>query len=254
VSGWDIGFPHPIRTNNILPEVSVCLSRDGGRTWTREGRFARPAGSGRFMPFGNLVDTGEAWFAPAYDCRMSSVAAESRLSSSYLFASEDRGQSWSARGPIGEDRYTETDVLPVANGWIAVARTLQDYGSPGDPQAVPCVRLMRGSPDGTVWTAGPNLTVSGQHPGNLLRLRDGRIVFSCGSRVRGFFGVLARVSGDEGQSWSAPLVLASDCLSSDQGYPSSVELGDGTILTAYYSKESSAHRRYHMATVSWRLG
>jgi hypothetical protein len=253
VSGWQIGSPRSIRTDNILAEVEVCLSSDAGRSWTRDGRFEPPAGSGRFMPFGKLVDTGDAWLAPAYDCRMSSADPASRRSSSWIFASSDGGRTWSARGTVGADFYTETDILPVSGGWIAAARTLQDYASPGDPRSSPCVRLMRGSSDAGAWTAGPGLTVAGQHPGHLLRLGDGRILFTCGSRVSGFLGVLARLSADEGGSWSAPLVLASDCLSSDQGYPSCVELPDGSILTAYYSRASAAHHRYHMATVRWRL-
>ena len=254
VSGWDLGFPHPVRTDNILPEVSVCISADQGRTWARDGRFIPPEGGSRFMPFGNLIDSGGAWLAPAYDCRMSDPSPRSRRSSSYVFASTDGGRTWRARGLIGRDLFTETDILPTAGGWIAAARTLQDAEAPDDPHASPCVRLFRGNADASQWAAGPNLTVPGQHPGNLLRLRDGRIVFTCGSRVSGFYGVLARISADDGESWGAPIIICSDCLSGDMGYPSSVETDGGVVLTAYYAKETAGHSRYHMATVRWLPG
>ena len=37
----------------------------------------------------------------------------------------------------------------------------------------------------------------------------------------------------------------------DGGYPSSVQLKDGTIVTAYYANQIQAHRRYHMGVVHW---
>ena len=39
----------------------------------------------------------------------------------------------------------------------------------------------------------------------------------------------------------------------DGGYPSTVELPDGTLVTAYYSNGIAQHRRYHMGVLRWRL-
>jgi hypothetical protein len=48
------------------------------------------------------------------------------------------------------------------------------------------------------------------------------------------FGNQARVSKDEGRTWSEPLTVSSDGASGDLGYPSTVELADGTLLSAWY--------------------
>ena len=81
----------------------------------------------------------------------------------------------------------------------------------------------------------------------------------------GLFGVVLRLSEDEGRTWSRPAVLVSapftDWHKTDCGYPSSVELADGTIVTAYYfgpQKPEWAryglpwHQRYHMGVARWR--
>ena len=37
----------------------------------------------------------------------------------------------------------------------------------------------------------------------------------------------------------------------DMGYPSSVQLADGSLLTAYYAKRSRLYDGYHLAVVQW---
>ncbi|MBC7816421.1 MAG: exo-alpha-sialidase, partial [Planctomycetaceae bacterium] len=69
-------------------------------------------------------------------------------------------------------------------------------------------------------------------------------------RVKGQFGVLTKLSGDEGRTWTAPLRLA-ESLDSDCGYPSSVQRADGKIVTAYYAKRVTNHERYHMGVAIW---
>jgi hypothetical protein len=66
-------------------------------------------------------------------------------------------------------------------------------------------------------------------------LEDGRILCSYGYR-RDPFGVRACFSSDSGQSWDVEneVVLRTDGGGADLGYPSSVQLPDGCILTSYY--------------------
>jgi hypothetical protein len=91
-----------------------------------------------------------------------------------------------------------------------------------------------------------------QHPAHLLRLRDGRILLTFGIRCKGFFGIGARMSKDDGKSWGAPEFLVNYEAVADGGYPSSVQLEDGTIVTAYYSHKVPHHHRYHMGVVRWK--
>ena len=48
------------------------------------------------------------------------------------------------------------------------------------------------------------------------------------------FGNQARVSADGGVSWSEAMILSGDGKGGDLGYPSTVELGDGSLLTVWY--------------------
>ena len=45
------------------------------------------------------------------------------------------------------------------------------------------------------------------------------------------------VSRDGGESWDYDLILRDDGSDGDLGYPSSVELADGSIFTVYYQRE-----------------
>ena len=85
---------------------------------------------------------------------------------------------------------------------------------------------------GKTWSVSHSIGVWG-HPSFLLRLRDGRLLMTYGHR-RPPFGNQARLSTDGGNTWSAPLIVSGDAPSGDLGYPSTVELEDGSLLTVWY--------------------
>ena len=89
-------------------------------------------------------------------------------------------------------------------------------------------------------------------PSHLLRLRDGRLVMSYGYR-RVPYGNRARISTDNGKNWSGEIVLSGDGKGGDLGYPSTVEAGDGTLLTVWY--ESMAEPKLAvLRQAKWRVG
>jgi hypothetical protein len=79
-----------------------------------------------------------------------------------------------------------------------------------------------------------------EHPADLLVLEDGQILLTHGERnaPRGIHALLSR---DGGATWDKanPTVLASDAPNVDCGYPSSVELSNGRILTIYYQVDDA---------------
>lgn len=85
---------------------------------------------------------------------------------------------------------------------------------------------------GRTWSVPRAIGVWGL-PSHLLRLRDGRLLMTYGYR-RAPMGNQARLSLDEGRTWSEPMVISADAASVDVGYPSTVELADGTLLTVWY--------------------
>jgi len=73
-------------------------------------------------------------------------------------------------------------------------------------------------------------------PAHLLRLSSGKIVSTFGFRSEPY-GVKAIVSNDNGESWRNPFMLYDNkSIALDIGYPSSVELSDGRILTVFYAR------------------
>ena len=71
------------------------------------------------------------------------------------------------------------------------------------------------------------------------------------------YGVRALVSRDGGATWERDkgFILAWDARSSDCGYPSSVQLEDGRILTVYYQVDDleKAPQSAKARAVIWRV-
>ena len=70
-------------------------------------------------------------------------------------------------------------------------------------------------------------------PPHLLETEEGDVVLTYGRRIEPY-GECARVSRDGGETWSREIVLRDDGPSWDLGYPASVQLKSGEILTVYY--------------------
>jgi Neuraminidase (sialidase) len=87
---------------------------------------------------------------------------------------------------------------------------------------------------GKTWSTPHAIGVWGL-PSHLLRLRDGRLVMTYGYR-RAPFGNLARISSDAGRTWSEPVTVSADGAGVDLGYPSTVELSKGDLLTIWYEQ------------------
>ena len=64
--------------------------------------------------------------------------------------------------------------------------------------------------------------------------------------------MMACRSSDHGKTWSAPVTISADGASGDLGYPSTVELADGTLLTLWYEKPASSPRA-QLRLARWRL-
>ena len=69
---------------------------------------------------------------------------------------------------------------------------------------------------------------------------DGRLLMSYGHR-REPLGNQARLSTDQCRTWSEPIILCGDG-AGDLGYPSTVELADGTLLTVWYDEQGVKNR------------
>ena len=241
-SGWSNryppGQPGPAFRAGIL-KPWACRSSDGARTWSVD-RTAFPAKApdgGLCIPFGDIVAGDDG----ALRVAIYAVLLERRADRVYVFRSPDDGKTWGEPAPLDENAYrNETALLHLGGGkWLAAVREngLHLYGAADDART---------------WEYRGRLTGPAQHPGHLLKLRDGRLLLSSGNRTAGDKRVDARFSDDGGQTWSEPLRVVD--FEGDGGYPSSVELPDGQVLTAYYAGKIEGHARYHMGVVIWDPG
>jgi hypothetical protein len=90
------------------------------------------------------------------------------------------------------------------------------------------------------------------NPPAMLRLADGRICVTYGVRAKPF-GMRARISSDEGQTWGSEIMLRDDGGGRDLGYPRSVQRPDGKVVTVYYWNDDAKVTRYIAATI-WKPG
>ena len=126
------------------------------------------------------------------------------------------------------NKYHELHAVETADGRIVVQirndnaknkrETLQTESSDG----------------GKTWATPRSIGVWGL-PSHLLRLKDDRLLMSYGHR-RAPLGNQARVSDDHGRTWSEPIILSGDGISGDLGYPSTVQLDDGSLVSVWYER------------------
>ena len=221
---------------HVLPP-RVCRSADSGRTWDHADSVVLPNKENWYIPFGDVVVGDKGLGMSMYSC-----APEGGPNSAWFFRSNDDGKTWGEASLIAADDYNETDLLHLGQGkWLAVCRTLEEAN----------LQLFYSADDGDTWSDRGPLSLARQHPGHLTKLADGRVLLSYGLRTEGQHGVAVRISPDEGNSWGPPRTLVHLDEPTDCGYPSSSQLDDGTIVTAYYSRQIPQHTRYHMGVLRW---
>jgi len=239
-----MGQTRAFKDARTLPAVPA-VSADGGRSWTRYAAFTEP-----LEPKGNaLVPYGRISSLPGGE-----LGAMLYFSDAWFFTSADHGKTWQRRGQVTTDHaHNETTWIRLENGdLLAASRGAENS----------CLDAYRSTDGGVTWKPEGPLTLNGQHPADLTRLPDGRILLSYGVRNPGLWGVAVRIGDAMGRNWSAPLMLVDFKMSTDHpeladprrdgGYPSTVALADGTLVTAYYTRGIPAHQRYHMGVVRWR--
>jgi hypothetical protein len=219
----------------------VSRSADVGRTWVvdRKGFPERAPDGQHFNPNGAIVRAKDGTLRmTAYTTpeRRATGVKSRRL---YVLRSKDDGRTWGDPREIDPGvNYDETYLWTDGNGWwLAVARHDR-------------LELYESIDDGESWKHIRQLTEPHGIPGQVLRLKDGRLLLMNGDRTPGDERVEMRVSSDRGRNWTAPARVV-EFIDFDGGYPSSVQLRDGRVLTAFYAKKTRNHEGYHVGTVIW---
>ncbi|MBM3800762.1 MAG: exo-alpha-sialidase [Acidimicrobiia bacterium] len=251
----------------IKPGQEGAWSEEKLRRWhaahRRVSAAERQAGLGSWML--RSTDGGVSWSA-AYRCQVNSPHGPIQLGDGRLLyagkqfpsggagfnegrigvcESIDDGLTWRWLAEIptrsGDrfqgDGYSELHAVEAANGTIVAH--IRNHNKANEREI-----LQSESTDGGKSWSTPHPIGAWGLPSHLLRLKDGRLLMSYGHR-RPPLGVQARISENHGLTWSEALVISGDGTSTDLGYPSTVELDSGTLLTVWYelmnSKEDLEH-------------
>ncbi|MCA9073949.1 MAG: exo-alpha-sialidase [Planctomycetaceae bacterium] len=215
----------------------MIRSTDGGINWSE--RYRVPVNS----PHGPVrLDDGRLLYAGK---QLWEAVARVGVS-----ISSDDGVSWGAVIEIpareGDDfnNYHELHAVQAGDGRIIVQ--IRNHNSRNERET-----LQTHSDDGgQTWVVPYSIGVWGL-PSHLLRLRDDRLLMTYGHR-RAPLGNQARVSDDGGRTWSDPVNVSGDGASGDLGYPSTVELSDGSLLSVWYEKLADSPQAV-LRQARWRL-
>ena len=262
--------------------VRVFRSEDRGRTW-QETCQLRPdpleqIGEG-FLSMTQLADGTVLLPITRWTDR-----GEERELVHAVFASTDGGKSFPHAYPTFRDGH-EAHVIQLESGRLLGAFRYQRPPRPGETPDE--IRALGGSPDwahpttgkrarnafkhvwlgdsdddGRTWKnlravrdrEGRPLLDFGEPHGQLVQTPDGRVVLVHDCRYPYEEShTRARVSNDEGRTWGPEIY----CVSDGMGYPSSVALSDGTIITITGNTKLDATFRpiggWRVQAVRWRL-
>ena len=222
-------------------------STDGGRTWEPAARTpcSAPHGPVRLKD-GRLLYIGKSGDADHRNLGAGIgkiVSAESR----------DGGTSWRVIGELPFPAHInvlrdchEPHAVETADGRI-VALTRCHHKGGGFTGSV----QSESSDGGKTWTVAKSMGLDG-YPPHLIRLADGKLLAVYGRRW-GNLGEFACLSDDQGRTWDVKneIKLAGHW-NGDLGYPASVQLPGGNILTVYYQAEFKGENTCLMGTL-WRV-
>lgn len=215
----------------------LVRSTDGGKTWSTRlpTSVNSPHGpiqlkDGRLLYAGKQLWTGDKKIG--------------------VCESKDDGQTWQWLAEIptrkGDDAarsYHELHCVEATDGTIIAQIRNHNEANKG-------WTLQTESTDGGKTWSEPRPICYGL-PSHLLRLRDGHLIMTYGHR-RAPYGNQARISTDNGRTWGDEIIISGDGKGGDLGYPSTVELADGTLLTVWYESMSEPKLAV-LRQAKWRL-
>ena len=211
-------------------DTRVVYSHDQGKTWTGDTLLNYAPLNGR-SPFGKIrCGLDGTLYMPIYggpvpaNCT-TAIQVGSSFCPTYLLRSFDHGLTWTDPLLVALG-LNEGDLLLLPDGdWLFAARS--------DAQAA--LYTLRSNDQGKTWGDLRQVTRNREHPPDLTLLANGYILLCFGCRNPPY-GVQALLSSDQGHSWlSRRLLFANDLPGLDIGYPSTVRLAGGRLITVYYS-------------------
>ena len=241
VMGMLAGYPY-IPKELARGGSFIRISNDYGVTWGETIRVpvSSPHGPG-LLRDGRLIYLGKEMYSD--EVPKGSICA---------MESCDGGHSWQLLcvldlpRELSCDNFHEPHVLELPDGRLFGAIRAQGSGVPHGFSIYTTIS----DDGGKTWSELVCTDVSGSPP-HLLLHSSGALICAYGRREAPF-GERAMVSYDFGETWRDDYVLDERAKDGDLGYPASVELDDGSIVTVYYQKYPSDTKCSILCT-KWRL-
>ncbi len=229
----------------------VITSNDNGRTWSGPN-YVDTKG----MPFSDVEGPTDAPVEmPDGSILMAltgyNVQGDMRNYSAVLLKSVDKGKSWKYFSTMASDPggriggFTEPGLVRTRSGRLIVALRNE---APEN-----AVYSTYSDDNGLTWAPVRKTPMHG-HPVDLIQLSDGRVMATYGIRPRRHAdpgGIRACFSRDNGETWDIlnEVQLRNDFVNLDIGYPESLEMPDGRVLTVYYY---NLFQRFFLGGTFWK--
>lgn len=219
-----------IRTERQVDGVYLMRSTDLGKTWSKphiiDATHALQKGGATISPFGKIVQLadGTVLMSVYYEF------FDGRGNQDFVFRSHDGGKTWGEPVLVGEHS-NETALLVLPDGRILAALRSEKGAH---------LSITSSRDQGRTWSTPVQITRDNEHPADMIRLKNGDILLTYGER-NAPYGVEGVLSRDGGKTWdpSTKVTLANDAANRDCGYPSSVQLPNGKIVTLYYQVDDA---------------
>jgi predicted neuraminidase len=205
-------------------------SDDGGKSWTRETYMpAGLLGPIRAKPIqlsdgtwlaGTSVEAGYRWDSPA--------DAPYRTWTCWVERSTDKGERWVRYGPIAIPGEPFGVIQPTL--WQTVSGEVRMLMR--STERVGRIVGASSSDGGKTWSPAKPTELPNPNAGiDVVKLRGGRLVLIYNHATAGRDSIHLAVSRDDGNSWSAPMVLEKG--QGEFSYPAVIQAADGTIHVTY---------------------
>lgn len=269
-------YVKPSHQRTLLPKELFCHRVEHGLVSAIRGntilkidpKTARPIGTAKLIQCDGYTDTCSrepivelpdgSWVLSVYR------GAPHLTDCSYLLRSFDKGKTWGDTVRMFKDpeagssdlqgiNFNETAVVSFDDGeMLAIARADETFFTEDTFMPVGGVGSFYKAHSlnwGLSWSKPEKLPIFGQ-PAHLLKLNDHTVVCTYGYRKKPY-GVRAVISQDRGRTWSREIILRDDGPLWDLGYPMTLQLSNGNLLTVYYFNDQNLTR--FIAGTRWKV-